>query len=63
YPGGVRETTAGKILGSKPERLIEMAVRGMLPKSRLGRDLFTKLKVYRGSEHPHAAQKPQSVQV
>jgi len=60
YPGGIRSTTAGKILESKkPERLIEMAVRGMLPKNRLGRRLFTKLKVYAGAEHPHSAQKPQ----
>jgi len=58
YPGGIRSTTAGKVLDEKPERLIEMAVRGMLPKNRLGRDLFNKLKVYRGAEHPHAAQQP-----
>jgi len=58
YPGGVRSTTAGKVLDEKPERLVEMAVRGMLPKNRLGRDLFNKLKVYRGAEHPHAAQQP-----
>ena len=63
YPGGVRATTAGKILQSKPERLIEMAVRGMLPKNRLGRRLFLKLKVYRGVEHPHAAQKPAALKV
>ncbi len=63
YPGGIRTTTAGKLRQSKPERLIEMAVRGMLPKSRLGRRLFTKLKVYRGAEHPHLAQKPQQVTV
>jgi large subunit ribosomal protein L13 len=63
YPGGVRSTTAGKILQSRPERLIQMAVRGMLPKSRLGRQLFTKLKVYRGAEHPHAAQRPQPVEL
>jgi large subunit ribosomal protein L13 len=63
YPGGIRKTTAGRILQSKPERLIEMAVRGMLPKNRLGRQLFTKLKVYRGSEHPHAAQAPAQVTV
>ncbi len=63
YPGGIRTTTAGKILGSRPERLIEMAVRGMLPKNRLGRQLFTKLKVYRGAEHPHAAQQPKSIEV
>jgi len=58
FPGGVRSTTAGKILESKPERLVEIAVRGMLPKNRLGRRLFTKLKVYAGAEHPHTAQQP-----
>ena len=58
YPGGIRSTSAGKMLETKPERLLETAVRGMLPKNRLGRRLFTKLKVYRGDEHPHAAQKP-----
>ena len=63
YPGGIRTTSAGKVRESRPERLIEMAVRGMLPKNRLGRQLFTKLKVYRGAEHPHAAQKPQAVTV
>jgi len=62
YPGGVRSTSAGKLLENRPERLIEMAVRGMLPKNRLGRQLFTKLKVYRGAEHPHAAQQPKSVE-
>ena len=59
YPGGVRSTSAGKLLETKPERLIESAVRGMLPKNRLGRRLFTKLKVYRDTEHPHTAQKPE----
>ncbi len=58
YPGSVRATTAGRLLATKPERLLELAVRGMLPKNRLGRRLFTKLKVYRGPQHPHAAQKP-----
>jgi large subunit ribosomal protein L13 len=61
YPGGIRTTSAGKMLEQRPERLVEAAVRGMLPKNRLGRRLFTKLKVYRGAEHPHAAQKPQTV--
>jgi large subunit ribosomal protein L13 len=61
YPGGIRTTTAGKMLKEKPERLVETAVRGMLPKNRLGRRLFTKLKVYRGLEHPHAAQRPQTI--
>ncbi|MGH7837856.1 MAG: 50S ribosomal protein L13 [Candidatus Binataceae bacterium] len=59
YPGGLRTTTAGKMLETKPERLLETAVRGMLPKNRLGRRLFTKLKVYRSAEHPHAAQQPE----
>jgi large subunit ribosomal protein L13 len=59
YPGGIRTTSAGKLRETKPERLIETAVRGMLPKNRLGRRLFTKLKVYRGAEHPHGAQQPQ----
>jgi large subunit ribosomal protein L13 len=63
YPGGIRTTTAGKLIATKPERLIEIAVRGMLPKNRLGRQLFTKLKVYKGAEHPHAAQKPELVKV
>ena len=61
YPGGIRSTSAGKMLEAKPERLIETAVRGMLPKNRLGRRLFTKLKVYRGEEHPHSAQKPEPI--
>ena len=59
WPGGVRRLWAGKILETKPERLVEMAVRGMLPKNRLGRRLFTKLKVYAGADHPHSAQQPQ----
>lgn len=61
YPGGIRTTTAGKLLETNPERLVEMAVHGMLPRNRLGRRLFTKLKVYRGGEHPHAAQQPQEI--
>ena len=63
WPGGIRTTAAGKLLELKPEKLLEIAVKGMLPKNRLGHQLFTKLKVYRGPEHPHAAQKPQSVNV
>jgi len=63
HPGGIRSTTAGKLIATKPERLLESAIRGMLPKNRLGRQLFTKLKVYRDAEHPHEAQKPERVQV
>jgi large subunit ribosomal protein L13 len=63
YPGGIRMTTAGKLLESRPERLVEMAVHGMLPKNRLGRRLFNKLKIYRGAEHPHAAQQPTAMEI
>jgi large subunit ribosomal protein L13 len=63
YPGGVRTTTAGRLMETRPERLLEMAVRGMLPKNRLGRRLFTKLKIYRGADHPHAAQQPQQLKL
>ena len=51
------------MLEEKPERLLEIAVKGMLPKNRLGHQIFNKLKVYRGAEHPHSAQKPKSVNV
>ncbi|HXK40406.1 MAG TPA: 50S ribosomal protein L13 [Candidatus Paceibacterota bacterium] len=63
YPGGIRKTAAGEMRESFPERLIEEAVRGMLPKSRLGRAQFRKLKVYRGPSHPHEAQKPAKLEV
>ncbi len=63
FPGGIRTTTAGKLREARPERLVEMAVRGMLPKNRLGRRLFTKLKVYSGADHPHSAQRPEPVKV
>lgn len=59
YPGGIRERTAEKMLEEKPEDLVVLAVKGMLPKNRLSRRLVTKLKVYAGPEHPHDAQKPQ----
>lgn len=58
YPGGIRESRAAMVRDKHPERLLEAAVRGMLPKNRVGRAQFKKLKVYRGSEHPHQAQKP-----
>jgi large subunit ribosomal protein L13 len=63
FPGGIRSTTAGKLLQTRPERVLEMAVHGMLPKNRLGRRLFNKLKVYRGAEHPHVAQQPTGIAV
>ena len=59
YPGGIRERTAEKLLQAKPEDLVRLAVKGMLPKNRLSKRLVTKLKVYAGPEHPHEAQKPQ----
>ena len=63
YPGGLRVTAAEKMLDTKPETVVRLAVRGMLPKSRLGRRLLNKLKVYAGSEHPHQAQRPQPLQI
>lgn len=57
FPGGLKSITAGKLLQKKPEDLIITAVKGMLPKNPLGRQMITKLKVYAGSDHPHAAQK------
>jgi large subunit ribosomal protein L13 len=59
YPGGFREITAEKLRQRRPERIIELAVRGMLPKNKLGRAMFRKLKVYASSTHPHAAQQPE----
>jgi large subunit ribosomal protein L13 len=60
WPGGFRSTTAEKVLsGPHPERVVEEAVKGMLPKNHLGRAMLAKLKVYAGAEHPHAAQKPE----
>ena len=63
YEGGLREERAKVVRARKPERLIEDAVRGMLPKTRLGRAMFGKLKVYAGDKHPHQAQKPLSLNV
>jgi large subunit ribosomal protein L13 len=63
YPGGIRERTAAKLLAEKPEQLVRLAVKGMLPKNRLSRKLVTKLKVYAGPEHPHEAQKPQPLAI
>lgn len=63
YPGGIREVNAEQLLEKKPEMLIQAAVKGMLPKNKLGRKMFSKLKVYAGSEHPHAAQQPKELTV
>lgn len=59
YPGGTTFTAAGKLMEKAPEKVIEKAVRGMLPKNRLGAQMYRKLNVYAGSEHSHAAQKPE----
>jgi large subunit ribosomal protein L13 len=63
YLGGLREVRADDMLKTHPERVIEWAVQGMLPKNRLGRAMAKKLKVYRGSAHPHDAQRPQVLEV
>jgi large subunit ribosomal protein L13 len=62
-PGGMKEETFDKLQARLPERIIEKAVKGMLPKNSLGRQLFTKLKVYAGPEHPHQAQKPETLNI
>lgn len=61
YPGGERKKTAAEVRASTPERMIEHAVKGMLPSGSLGRDVFKKLKVYAGADHPHAAQQPRDL--
>jgi large subunit ribosomal protein L13 len=62
YPGGLKSISFEKLIDRAPERVIQNAVKGMLPKNALGRAMFKKLKVYAGSEHPHGAQQPQAVQ-
>jgi len=61
YPGGIRDITFEKLIEKAPERVLEKAVKGMLPRNSLGRAMFRKLKVYAGGEHPHAAQQPQTL--
>ena len=61
YVGGMKETTLREMMAKKPEKVIELAVKGMLPKGPLGRSMITKLHVYAGAEHPHAAQKPEEL--
>ena len=63
YPGGIREENFEKLVARKPERVIEIAVKGMLPRTPLGRAMLRKLKVYPGSNHPHTAQQPQELNV
>ena len=63
FPGGIREINAEKLLVKKPEMLVQTAVKGMLPKNKLGRKMYRKLKVYAGGEHPHAAQQPKELKI
>jgi large subunit ribosomal protein L13 len=63
YPGGLRSRTLEEMLGRRPEEVIRLAVKGMLPRNRLGRAQLRKLKVYAGPDHPHAAQKPEPLEV
>lgn len=63
YPGGLKETTLQKMRESRPERVLELAVKGMLPKNALGRAMFKKLKVYAGDDHPHTSQQPTPVEL
>ncbi len=63
YPGGMKETTLREMLAKEPTDVITLAVKGMLPKGPLGRSMITKLHVYAGAEHPHAAQKPEALEL
>src|SRR5688572_30692886 len=63
YPGGIKQITFEKLLAKRPEQIIEIAVKGMLPKNILGREMYRKLKVYKGQEHPHTAQQPQILNI
>ncbi|HMG02884.1 MAG TPA: 50S ribosomal protein L13 [Edaphobacter sp.] len=62
FPGGLREESFIKLLARRPEAIVEQAVKGMLPKSKMGRQMATKLKVYKGEKHPHLAQKPEPLE-
>jgi len=63
FPGGIKEISFEKLQAKHPERVLERAVKGMLPKNSLGRDMFRKLKIYVGSEHPHEAQQPKQLDI
>ena len=63
YPGGLRQRTVGEMIDKHPDRLVEKAIKGMLPKNRLGRAMSKKLKVYAGPDHPHAAQRPAAFEI
>lgn len=61
YPGGLKQVGARKMRETRPERMLELAISGMLPKTKLGKQMYRKLKVYAGDRHPHAAQKPEAL--
>ena len=63
YPGGLKSLTFNEMLERSPEKIIKLAVKGMLPRNSLGRAMFKKLKVYAGAEHPHAAQQPRPIEI
>ena len=63
YPGGIKSTRLNKLRQTHPERIVEKAVKGMLPRNPLGRAMYRKLKVYPGPDHPHAAQQPQAIEI
>jgi large subunit ribosomal protein L13 len=63
FPGGLREESFTRLLARRPEKIVEEAVKGMLPKTKLGRQMATKLKVYRGQDHPHQAQQPVALEI
>ena len=63
YPGGLREVSAEEMFAKRPERVIELAIKGMLPKTKLGKAMGKKLKIYADAEHPHTAQRPQAYQL
>ena len=63
FPGGIKSISLAKLMKKSPEKVVEMAVKGMMPKSKLGRSMISKLKVYAGNEHPHAAQQPKPLEI
>ena len=63
FPGGIKSINFEKLIAKAPERVLETAVKGMLPKNSLGRDMYRKLKVYKGAVHPHTAQQPQELKI
>src|SRR5262249_11136164 len=63
FPGGLREESFTRLLARKPEKIVEEAIKGMLPKTKMGSRMATKLKVYRGEQHPHAAQQPKTLEI